>query len=261
MWIEAHCRLELDYRHHTPIILMLRPRSGAGQWVAHESYEFSTEVDVNEYTDTYGNLCQKLTVPPDGFVIETSAKVSTSDRMDEGWGTPFVEIPSLPEDVLQFLLPSRYCESDRFGESSLEIAGEGAAYDQCERIVSWIRGNIEYRPGTSAEPCSAAEIQELGFGVCKDLAHLGIAMARSISIPARMVVGYLHGLDPMDLHAWFEVFVGGRWYTFDPTQADLEGARVAIAYGKDAADVSIYHQFGPPARFTDMAVEVREIER
>lgn len=259
MWIEASCRLELDYAHHTPIILMLRPRSGAGQWVSSETYEFSKPVDVSEYTDSYGNLCQKLIVPPHGFVIETSARVSTSENMDEGQGAAFVEIPSLPEEVLQFLLPSRYCESDRLGQGTLTIAGEGAAYDQVARIAAWIRENIEYRPGTSAEPCSALEIREQGFGVCKDLAHLGIAMSRSISIPARMVVGYLAGLEPMDLHAWFEVFVGNRWYTFDPTQSDLAGARVAIAYGKDAADVAIYHQFGPPARYTDMLVVVREL--
>ena len=84
-------------------------------------------------------------------------------------------------------------------------------------------------------------------------------MSRSISIPARFVDGYLLGLDPMDLHAWFEVYVGGRWYTFDPTMENLHGARVAIAYGRDATDVSIYHQFGPPARFTDMKVGIEEV--
>ena len=259
MWIEATCRLELDYEHATPMILMLRPRSGAGQWVASESYEFSRSVEVNEYTDGYGNLCQKLIAPPDGFVIETRARVSTSDRVDEGRGAPFVDILTLPENVLQFLLPSRYCESDRFGQETLGIAGGNVpAYDQVENIVAWIRDHIEYRPGTSSTPRAAAEIQKIGFGVCKDLAHLGIAMSRSISISARMVVGYLAGLEPMDLHAWFEVFVGGRWYAFDPTQKDLMGARVTIAYGKDAADVSIYHQFGPPARFTGMQVTVSE---
>ena len=83
-----------------------------------------------------------------------------------------------------------------------------------------------------------------GEGVCRDLAHIGVALCRSISIPARLVVGYLYGLYPMDLHAWFEAYVGGRWYTFDPTQNQMKGGRFAIAYGRDAADVSIFHQFG-----------------
>ncbi|MBT4161779.1 MAG: transglutaminase family protein, partial [Gammaproteobacteria bacterium] len=122
------------------------------------------------------------------------------------------------------------------------------------------REEVAYAPGTSSTPCSASEILETGAGVCKDLAHLAVAMCRSISIPARFVVGYLHGLEPMDLHAWFEAYVGDRWYTFDPTQKDLRGARVSIAYGRDAADVAIYHQFGPPAIYTDMTVSVKEIQ-
>lgn len=262
MWIETTCRLELDYLYATHLILMLRPRSGAGQWVAAESYDFSHTVDVAEYTDQYGNLCQKLTAPSGGFVIETSATVNTAERSDVGHGDRFVDIALLPEETLRYLVPSRYCESDRFGAQAIEVAGiEKPGYDQVANIVDWIRSQVMYAPGTSALPCTALEILEEGRGVCKDLAHLGVAMCRSISIPARFVVGYLHGLEPMDLHAWFEAYIGGRWYTFDPTQSDLTGARVSIAYGRDAADVAIYHQFGPPARFTDMQVSVSKISR
>lgn len=257
MWVNTSCRLELDYVVATPVILMLRPRSGAGQWVSRETFEFSVPTEVIQHTDQFGNLNQRLTVPADGFVIETTARVNTAKQMDVGAADPFVPIPELPEDVLQYLAPSRYCESDRFGPKTLSIAGEETpGYEQVARITDWIRENVAYAPGTSSVPCSASEIEGQGSGVCKDLAHLGIAMCRSISIPARFVDGYLLGLEPMDLHAWFEAFVGGRWYAFDPTQRDLSGARVAIAYGRDAADVAIYHQFGPPARFTDMKVSV-----
>ena len=103
------------------------------------------------------------------------------------------------------------------------MAGEITAdkqlgYDQVAAIVNWLRHNINYQPGSSDVPISAAEVDFRRVGVCRDLAHLGIALCRSLSIPARMVVGYLHQLQPMDLHAWFEAYVGGRWYTFDPTQ-------------------------------------------
>jgi transglutaminase-like putative cysteine protease len=91
------------------------------------------------------------------------------------------------------------------------------------------------------------------------MAHLGIALCRALSIPARMVVGYLQTLQPMDLHAWFEAYVGGRWYTFDPTQTDLQGARVAIAYGRDAADVAVYTQFGDPVHLRQMTVRVQPL--
>ena len=99
-----------------------------------------------------------------------------------------------------------------------------------------------------------------GHGVCRDLAHLGIALCRSISIPARMVVGFLYGLQPMDLHAWFEAYVGGKWYTFDPTEELLRGGRLAVAYGRDAADVAVYHQFGPPAIFSSIEVRVELLD-
>jgi transglutaminase-like putative cysteine protease len=81
-------------------------------------------------------------------------------------------------------------------------------------------------------------------GVCRDFAHVGIALCRALQIPARMVVGYLHELDPMDMHAWFEAFVGGRWYTFDATQEAPRGGRIVVAYGRDAADVAFLSNYG-----------------
>ena len=106
---------------------------------------------------------------------------------------------------------------------------------------------------------STSEVNQLGHGVCRDLAHLGIACCRALSIPARMVVGYLESLDPMDLHAWFEAYVGNRWYTFDPTRPDLKGGRIAIAFGRDAADVAIYTQFGNPVELLNLKVQVQRI--
>ena len=110
-------------------------------------------------------------------------------------------------------------------------AGEQPSYNQVAAIVTWLRKSISYRPGSSDISLSAVEANSRQVGVCRDLAHLGIALCRSLSIPARMVVGYLYGLEPMDLHAWFEAYVGGRWYTFDATQAELKGGYVAVGYG------------------------------
>ncbi len=245
MWLKATCKLSFQMETPTPLILMLRPRSGAQQWVALESYALVPYVPVVEYTDSYGNLCQRLVAPLGEFSIQTSAEVMTSNTIDTAPGDFFIEIQNLPESVLAYILPSRYCESDRLGDLARDIVtGQQLGYDQVASINQWIQQFIQYVPGSSHFPTSAIEVQELGQGVCRDLAHLGIAFCRSISIPARLVVGYLYGLYPMDLHAWFEAFVGGRWYTFDPTQSALCGGRIAIAYGRDAADVSIFHQFG-----------------
>lgn len=247
----------LDY---TPLILMLRPRSGAHQWVSKQVYTVSPSVSVVEHTDIFGNLCQRLLAPPGEFVIETSAEVLTADDMDISPGAPFIEIQELPESVLPYLLPSRYCESDRLGYQAMGIAGQDTmGYDQVARISNWISDRIEYIPGSSEIPLSATEVLAQGHGVCRDLAHLGVAMCRSISIPARLVVGYLYGLEPMDLHAWFEAWVGGRWYAFDPVEKRLRGGRVAIAYGRDAADVAVYHKFGPPVD-TDMQVTMELLD-
>ena len=261
MWIQTTCNLELQFDDTTPLILMLRPRSGVEQWVARESYTLSPSVPVQEYTDIFGNLCQRLVAPAGKFFVNTSADVKTADLVAKAPGGFFVEIQNLPDDVLKYLLPSRYCESDRFGNMAREIVdGVSLGYDQVDRISDWIRNGIRYTPESSTFPLSAVEVNLQGHGVCRDLAHLGITLCRSISIPARLVVGFLYGLEPMDMHAWFEAYVGDRWYTFDPTEATLRGGRLAVARGRDAADVAIYHQFGPPASFSSMDVQVVLLE-
>jgi len=218
-------------------------------------------VPVVEYTDIFGNLCQRLVAPAGYFAVSTSAEVLTADRVDKGPGACFVEIQNLPDAVLSYILPSRYCESDRFGDLARDITdGVQLGYDQVNRISDWIRSTIRYTPGSSAYPLSAVEVNLQSEGVCRDLAHLGIALCRSISIPARLVVGFLYGLDPMDMHAWFEAYVGDRWYTFDPTDYALRGGRLAVASGRDAADVALYHQFGPPAIYSSMDVQVELLD-
>jgi len=257
MRVRASCELELHLGVATPLILMLRPKSGASQWISSEEYTFSHPVSVVEYADIFGNLCQRLVAPAVEFKINTSAIVETADVIDRFPGAPFINVQDLPEKVLAYLVPTRYCESDRLGAAAKKIvSGERLGYDQVDTITSWIRDNFPYTPGTSDTPLSAVEVQKQGHGVCRDLAHLGIAYCRSLSIPARMVVGYLYGLEPMDLHAWFEAYVGDRWYTFDSSQEELKGGRVAIAYGRDAADCSIFHQFGPLPTYNAMRVTV-----
>ncbi|NHN39113.1 transglutaminase family protein [Pseudomaricurvus alcaniphilus] len=260
MWLRTSCDLSFDISVPTPFVLMLRPRSGAQQWVAREEYRLVPSIAAYEVTDGYGNLCQRLIAPPGTFSVHTNADVMTADQVDEAPGACFVEIQNLPEEVLTYLLPSRYCESDRFNKMTSSItSGQWAGYDQVAAITDWLRKNISYLPGSSDVPISAVEVNQRQSGVCRDLAHLGMAMCRSISIPARLVVGYLYDLQPMDLHAWFEAYVGGRWYTFDATQPQLRAGYVAIGYGRDAADVAVFNQFGPPVYPIQQDVSVRSI--
>jgi transglutaminase-like putative cysteine protease len=246
MRLEAGCEIVFDAAAPTPVILMLRPRSGMGQWVVREEYLLEPSVPLIEYTDGYGNLCQRLMTPEGKFRVRTTACVETADAIDVDSVAAYVPVQHLPDDVLQFLLPSRYCQSDLLGDLANQIVPDAApGYAQVEAIRAWIQANVEYQYGTSNASTAAVDTAETRVGVCRDFAHLGIALCRSLSIPARMVVGYLYQLDPMDLHAWFEAFVGDRWFTFDATQKAAKGNRIIIAYGRDAADVALATQYGP----------------
>lgn len=245
MILDASCDISLHGAAHIPLVLMLRPCSGYGQWVMREEYVLTPHSPVVEYTDSFGNLCQRVVAPPGAFSICTLSRVDTADFIDVVPDARYVPVNELPDDALQFLLPSRYCETDKMGERASEIAGDATpGYGQVEAIRRWIKANLQYQYGTSNASTSALETLNAQCGVCRDFAHLGIALCRALNIPARMVVGYLHQLEPMDLHAWFEAFVGGRWFTFDATQAIPRGNRIAIAYGRDAADVALITQFG-----------------
>jgi len=260
MWLRTGCKIEFDESEPAPFILMLRPRSGQHQWVARESYTLSPSVPAVEFTDPYGNLCQRLISPPGSFTIATSAEVQTDDTLDVAPGALFVPVQELPEQVLPYLLPSRYCESDQFILMGRELVGDARpGYDQVVRIERWIRESFTYNPDAPHFQLSAVDVNQKTEGVCRDFAHLGIALCRGLCIPARMVVGYLHGLEPMDFHAWFEAYVGGRWYTFDPTQPEPRGGRVTVACGRDAADVAIFSQFGPALYPTRISVSVEQM--
>ncbi len=257
MKLRVSCSLRFNIFESSVLILMLRPFRGIQQWINREVYIIKPVVPMIESTDSFGNSLQRLIMPAGDFLIYTSSDIIVADKIDVATGKYFVEIQYLPKEVLTFLLPSRYCESDRFGDLAREITNDVLpGYDQVCKINAWVRDTIVYSPGSSEFPLSATEIHQRGYGVCKDLAHIAIALCRSISIPTRLVVGYLYNLQPLDLHAWFEVYVGDRWYSFDPTQTDIQGGRVIVAFGRDAADVSIFHQFGSGCLLKSMDVRV-----
>ena len=261
MWLQTECTIKFEVSVATPFILMLRPRSGANQWIASESYTLNPVVPVLEYSDAYGNLCQRLVAQPGLFSIQTQSIIRTSAEIDVAPSAEFYEIQNLPDHVISYLLPSRYCESDRFVELARDIVfGVKPGYDQVAALNQWLQNHIRFNPDAAHYQLSAVEVNLVGEGVCRDLAHLGIALCRALCIPARMVVGYLHGLQPMDFHAWFEAYVGGRWYTFDATQPTPVGGRVIIAYGHDAADVAVFSQFGPSLYPYEMSVKVEHLK-
>ena len=124
MWLRVSCNLAFDIETPTPFISMLRPRSGAEQWIERDEFRISPNVPIVEFTDDYGNLCQRFVAPIGSFSIHTTSDVKTSEFVDVDFNAPFIEIQNLPNDILCYLLPSRYCESDRFNELANTITAD-----------------------------------------------------------------------------------------------------------------------------------------
>lgn len=245
MRLKAICEVTVSVPAPCPTVAMLRPSSGLAQWLVSETYAFEPHLRSTEYMDGHGNLCQRFVVPPGQQQIRVEVVMDVEDEIAVMPSAPRTPAELMPADVLQFLLPSRYCPSDKLGDRALQIAGDATpGYAQVEAIRAWIHERITYRYGVSDSSTDAADTLAEGAGVCRDFAHIGIALCRALRIPARMVVGYLHRLDPMDQHAWFEAFVGERWYTFDATQDQPRGGRIVLAYGRDAADVAFLSNYG-----------------
>ncbi len=245
MILDASCQLTYQTTEKVAVIFMLRPRSGSAQWVLREEFSIFPEAPMAEFSDVYGNLCQRTMMPEGEFRVTVRYRVRVADHVDVNPDAPLTPVEALPTDVIQFLLPSRYCPSDLLSDVANSIVGHlPPNYLQAQEIHRWIQQEIRYVAESSNASTSAMETLESRCGVCRDFAHLGVALCRAMSIPARMVVGFLHELEPMDLHAWFEAFIGGRWYTFDATQPETKGNRIVIAYGRDAADVALATLFG-----------------
>jgi transglutaminase-like putative cysteine protease len=262
MRLKAHTHITLKSPVRAALLAILRPQSGAGQWIVSEAYDVKPLLAPPvEYVDVFGNLCQRLVMPEGKLELDVECVVNCPDQIATLPDAPHTPPEDLPNEVLQYLVSSRYCPSDQMVQQAREIAGNvHPGYAQVEAIRAWIEQNIEYKRGTSDESTSGLDTFNLRAGVCRDFAHVGIALCRSLVIPARMVVGYLHKLaPPMDQHAWFEAFVGGRWYTFDATQKEPRGGRIVIAYGRDAADVAITTPFGP-IEVDDMTVSVERLD-
>ena len=261
MQLQATCTLTATAHSDCPVIAMLRPRGGAAQTVLLDHYALQPGVPMTQYTDSFGNLCQRFVVPRGELAMQVSVVVRVERHIDIAPQTPHTPIEQLPDDVLVYLLQSRYCPCDKMIERAHNIVGDALpGYDQAEQIRAWIHAMLTYQYGVSTATTDALDTLSHGAGVCRDFAHVGIALCRSLQIPARIVVGYLHNLEPMDLHAWFEAFVGGRWYTFDATQDAPRGGRIVLAYGRDAADVAFISDYGTqPLQINQLQVDVLEL--
>ncbi len=238
------------YQIHAPtsVQMLLSPRRQEGQSVIKEEFRIEPFVPFTKYNDFYENHCVRAVLPVGNVTITTEIEVVVNEVEIPVYPFPtYIPVEDLPTEALVYLSPSRYCQSDLYELQDLALGVVGNVswgYEQVEAIRNWIYHNISYEYKTTRSTTTALDLARQRVGVCRDFTHLGITLCRTLSIPARMTVGYLDKLNFMDLHAWFEAYVGGKWYTFDAVQSETHGYRIVLGYGRDAADVAMITQFG-----------------
>jgi transglutaminase-like putative cysteine protease len=205
------------------------------------------------YRDLFGNRCHRILARAGQLRLTTDAVVEDSGQPDEvGYEAGQDTVQDLPQDTLLFLLGSRYCETDLLSETAWQLFGStGPGYTRVQAICDFVYRHIAFDYQQARATRSASEAFYERVGVCRDYAHLAIAFCRCMNIPARYCTGYLSDIGtpqpypPGDFAAWFEAWIGGRWYLFDPRNNEPRIGRVLMARGRDAADVAIATTFGP----------------
>jgi transglutaminase-like putative cysteine protease len=254
MLIKVGYELIYDCPQPTPMLLMLNIHYSHSYEVVTPDYlVVNPMVQVAAYRDGFGNWCRRLELPAGRTTISTSAVVRSTGIADPvAPGARQHPIWELPEEALGFLLASRYCESDLLTEIAWEKFGKTPlGWGRVQAICDFVHNHITFDYQKARATRTALEAYNERVGVCRDFAHLGIALCRSMNIPARYCTGYLGDIGmpppygPMDFAGWFEAFLGGQWYVFDPRNNMPRIGRVLIARGRDAVDVAISTTFGP----------------
>ncbi|MBI1405771.1 MAG: transglutaminase family protein [Caulobacter sp.] len=251
----------LHYRFADPceVLLLLEAARGPDQTVLSEQLVFNPGADLARMDDA-GTGERRVVFTAAGDVdIRYQAEVEVGLRETGLTGAEEALVRDLPEEALRFLRPSRYCPSDRFEAFAQRQFGELSGGDKVAAILAWIADHLDYRAGVSDGSTTALETFVDRAGVCRDFAHLVITLCRAAEIPARAVSAYAWKLEPPDMHAVAEVYVGGRWRLVDATGlAPIEGL-VRVATGLDAADIAFMSIFGR-AELLEQSFAIRRLD-
>ncbi len=245
--------IELQYEiidHVSDFIFNIHAAQTACQSLVMENLEVSQPVDVALFTEPlHGNRYARLRAVPGHLKVRYDAVVDLAHHIASPDSVGEVPIAQLPAETLAYLYPSRYCQSDRLRQlANHEFGGLRQGYWRVRAIQDWVQRRTKFVSGSSNATTSAIDTVVEQVGVCRDFAHLMIALCRAINIPARFVTGIDYGSDPVfgppDFHAYVEAFLGDRWYLFDPTGMVLPTGLIRLGTGRDAADVSFATIFG-----------------
>ncbi len=254
MLIRLGYEIAIDCPQSTPVVSFLEIHKDRQADIKRQTKVLtSPSVQTTTYTNWHGNVVRRFMAPAGTFRILYDAVIEDSGALDEV-NTLAREVPveDLPDQALGYLLGSRYCETDHMSGLAWSLFGHlPPGWARVQAIVDYVHNRLSFGYGYARSTRTAAQAHEEQVGVCRDFAHLAITLLRCMNIPARYVNGYLGDIGvpedpaPMDFSAWIEVFLEGKWYTFDPRHNKRRVGRVVIARGRDATDVPLLHSFGP----------------
>lgn len=240
------CQLDYTIAQPSTLIWNVQIVSDRCQKIVGEELKLNPSIEVEEYISPLeGNRYIRSNAMPGDLQLSYRATVELSKIDAQPEAAAEVPAANLPLETLQYLYPSRYCQSDLLvGLANSEFGNLEPGYARVSGICDWIYSKVKYLSGSTDSQTSACDTARERAGVCRDFAHLGIAFCRALNIPARIVSAYAYKLEPPDFHACFEAYLGDRWYLFDATRlAPLDGI-IRIGIGRDAADVSFGTLFG-----------------
>ena len=254
MQIRVGYELIYDCQQPVPMILTLNIHyTRVSDIVIPDHIITEPSVPITSYRDGFGNWCSRIVAPQGGIRLTADAVVNDSGEPDVvATSAQQIPVPDLPEETLVFLLGSRYCETDRLSEAAWDLFGNSPpGWARVQAICDFVHNHVTFGYEHAHPTKTAWDVFNEKKGVCRDYAHLAIAFCRSMNFPTRYCTGYLGDIGvppselPMDFSAWFEVYLGGHWYTFDARNNMPRIGRVLIARGRDAADAAISSTFGP----------------
>lgn len=251
MRVRIGCHFIYDSGYPTPMLVALRPRRDYHHHIIDEHWSVTPVTPLHSYIDIFGNEIWRLTAPVGALEMRYDAVADVPSTPDPVFPDMLkTAVEDLPDEVILYTLPSRYCPSDLFINEAWAMFGhiEGG-WAQVQAICDWLHSNVTYGVG-STTATTGWDSYQARRGVCRDFAHLGISFCRALNLPARYVCGYLPDINvpvdpaPMDFHAWFEVYLEGAWRTFDARHNRPRTGRVLIACGRDAVDVAFATIYG-----------------
>jgi transglutaminase-like putative cysteine protease len=267
MLIRVGCRLQLSLPQPTPLIAMLSVHyTRYDDVVQPDNLVVTPAVPFRAYRDGFGNWCTRMVAPAGAFVLTTDGVFRDTGQRD-----PVVPeavqhaVQDLPDETLVYLLGSRYCDTDLLSDEAWQRFGNSApGWVRVQAVCDFVHGRLSFGYHHARATRTASQALAEGAGVCRDFAHLAIALCRCLNIPARYCTGYISDIGepppyaPMDFAAWIEVYLGGEWRVFDPRNNTPRIGRFLVARGRDAADVPLTQTFGSHV-MTDFHVWTDEV--